>query len=100
MSVVGKFGLPQSVIHSMKGIFSKHGADVLLYGSRAMGNFKRGSDIDLVIMNLTFSTDQLLKIESELDDLLIPYKIDLCLFHHIENPELRAHIERVGVAFE
>lgn len=41
----------------------------------------------------------LLKIENQLDDLLLPYKIDLSIRDRIDNPELLSHIERVGVSF-
>jgi hypothetical protein len=41
----------------------------------------------------------LLKIENEIDDLLLPYEIDLSLFHKIENPQLIDHINRVGKVF-
>jgi uncharacterized protein len=100
MTAAGRFGLPDRVINSINRVFSKYGADVLLYGSRAMGTFKHGSDIDLVVVNQSFSTEDLLKIETELDELLLPYKIDLSILHQIDNSELRAHIERVGVRFE
>jgi hypothetical protein len=39
------------------------------------------------------------KIENELDDLMLPYKIDLSVKAHIENPELLDHIDRVGLTF-
>jgi hypothetical protein len=38
-------------------------------------------------------------IDEELDDLMLPYQIDLSIFHRIENMKLREHIERVGVVF-
>ncbi len=41
----------------------------------------------------------LLKIENELDDLLLPYKIDLSIFHKIEDLDLIEHINRVGIVF-
>ena len=60
--------------------------NVILYGSRAKGNYKEGSDIDLTIKgNLTF------------DNLSLPWKIDLSLYNQIENKELLEHIDRVGV---
>ncbi len=71
---------------------------VVLYGSRAMGNFKNGSDIDLVIIGELTVSDQLL-IENTLDDLMLPYKIDLSVYSKIENQDLKDHIERVGVVF-
>ena len=42
---------------------------------------------------------ELLKLENELDDLLLPYKIDLSMLHQIDDPELLDHIRRVGVVF-
>lgn len=42
---------------------------------------------------------ELLKLENELDDLLLPYSIDLSLLHRIEDPDLIDHIRRAGVVF-
>jgi hypothetical protein len=41
----------------------------------------------------------MMRIENELDDLLLPYKIDLSLFHALDNSELIDHIRRIGVVF-
>ncbi|MES2016877.1 MAG: nucleotidyltransferase domain-containing protein [Pseudomonadota bacterium] len=74
-------------------------ATVQLYGSRANGNFHRGSDDDLSIIGEQVSQQLLLHIETEIDDLSLPYKIDLSLFHHIDNSDLIGHIKRVGQVF-
>ena len=71
----------------------------VLYGSRAKGNYKNGSDIDLTLMGRELQTADLLSIMGELDDLLLPYMIDLSLFHQLTHPELIEHIRRVGVVF-
>lgn len=71
----------------------------ILYGSRAKGTFRPGSDIDLTLIAPAMNLTELLALENKLDDLLLPYKIDLSLFHQIENPDLVAHIERVGKVF-
>lgn len=96
-----RFGLKESAIAKIKQIFAvcPEIEKVLLYGSRAKGNFRPGSDIDLTIIGDEISWTRLLQIENELDDLLLPYKIDLSLMRLIDNPELLAHIERVGVVF-
>ncbi len=46
-----KFGLPDETIIRIQGIFSGHASieRVLVYGSRAKGNWREGSDIDLVL---------------------------------------------------
>jgi uncharacterized protein len=72
----------------------------VLYGSRAKGNYKPGSDIDLTLYGdeeLTLRV--LLRLMSEMDDLLLPYTIDLSIYHTIDDPDLIDHIERVGVPF-
>lgn len=96
-----KFGLPDNVIKGISEVFSKDERiqKVIIYGSRAKGNYKEGSDIDLTIIGTELTTTDLLRLENELDDLLLPYKIDLSLFHQIENVGLQSHINRVGVVF-
>ncbi|OEZ63240.1 nucleotidyltransferase domain-containing protein [Duganella sp. HH105] len=95
------FGLKTSVVHSMGAVFSAFPevTQAILYGSRAKGNFRRGSDIDLCLIGDGLNLPLLLKIENQLDDLLLPYKIDLSIRDRIDNPELLAHIERAGVSF-
>ncbi len=96
-----KTGLKSETISELKKVFASHPEieKVILYGSRAKGNFKKGSDIDLVLVAPQFTLTDLNKIENHLDDLLLPWKIDLALFHQIENPDLLEHINRVGIVF-
>jgi predicted nucleotidyltransferase len=95
------FGLKENHINLIKSVFKKYVniEKVVLYGSRAKGNYKNGSDIDLTLIGENLDLTSLLKIEDELDDLLLPYKIDLSVFHKIENPDLIDHINRVGIIF-
>lgn len=96
-----KFGLEQHIIDQLNNIFS-HYEDidqVLIYGSRAKGNYKNGSDIDLTILSDNFNNSNLLKVANQIDDLLLPYKIDLSVFRQISNPDLIDHINRVGDVF-
>ncbi|MCP4457583.1 MAG: nucleotidyltransferase domain-containing protein [Cytophagales bacterium] len=73
--------------------------EVWLYGSRAKGNFRPGSDVDLTIKGKSLALTDLYRIENALDDLLLPYTFDLSLYHQIDNKDLLAHIERVGKVF-
>jgi predicted nucleotidyltransferase len=96
-----KFGLKESTIVKINGVFSAvpEIEQVILYGSRAMGTCRNGSDIDLTIKGNNVTHSQLLWIENQLDDLLLPYTIDLSLLHQIANNDLLDHIRRVGVVF-
>lgn len=95
------FGLKRDVIDAMGKVFAAHPEveQVILYGSRAKGNFKPGSEIDLCLVGPALTLPSLLRIDTDLDDLLLPYKIDLSIRDHIDNPELLAHIQRTGVSF-
>lgn len=70
---------------------------VVLFGSRAMGNYKPYSDIDIALFGASIDLTRQNKIENQLDDLLLPYKFDVCVFEKIENKELIDHIDRVGI---
>lgn len=76
-------------------LFPKVG-EAILYGSRAKGSYRLGSDFDLTLKGNELSYQDLLNIELALDDLLLPYKIDLSLHHQLDNPQLIDHIARVG----
>ncbi|OGV26601.1 MAG: hypothetical protein A3F18_06410 [Legionellales bacterium RIFCSPHIGHO2_12_FULL_37_14] len=94
-----KYGLPLRVITSLTAIIKRHPAvkEVILYGSRAKGNYQPGSDIDLCLIAPLLTLQEQSIIENELDDLLLPWKIDLSVKHKIESQELLEHIDRVGI---
>lgn len=94
-------GLPEHAVVKICGIFGDYPAirRVILYGSRAMGTYRPGSDIDLCIEGESLGLTELLAIENRIDDLLLPWKVDLSLLHTIDNPALLDHVRRVGVVF-
>jgi predicted nucleotidyltransferase len=93
-----KFGLSPETIEKLRKVFFNHPEikKIIIYGSRAKGNYKDGSDIDITLVAPDLNFSDLLNIENELDDLMLPYKIDLSLFHLIENQQVIEHISRVG----
>ena len=96
-----KHGLPASTVAQVHGVLSRHPEveRATLYGSRAKGNFKAGSDIDLTLSGR--GLDERIRgcIDEELDDLLLPYQFDLSVFTRITQADLIDHIRRVGVVF-
>lgn len=70
--------------------------NAIIFGSRAMGTFREGSDIDIALDAPGMSHDEYLRLSTQLDDLLLPHKIDLILIHQINNQALLDHIQRVG----
>jgi predicted nucleotidyltransferase len=96
-----QFGLQPEVIEKIRSVFVRHSAvdAAILYGSRAKGNFRPGSDIDLTFKGSGLTLSLLNRIDGELDDLLLPWTFDLSIYSQIENPDLVEHIERVGIVF-
>ena len=95
------FGLKISVVEKIKAIFAEYPQieKVILYGSRAKGNYKKGSDIDLTIISEGMELSLLHEIENKLDDLLLPYTFDISIYSHIKNKNLLDHINRIGINF-
>ncbi len=96
-----RFGLSEITIKKISDVFAKHPevTKVVLYGSRAKGNYKNGSDIDLTLKGDGLTLSQVYAIENEIDDLLLPYSFDISIFKQISNPDLVEHINRVGLVF-
>jgi predicted nucleotidyltransferase len=95
------YGIEEKHIKSIQSVFKKYDIieKVILYGSRAKGNYRYNSDIDLTIIGKNIDLNILLRLNNELDDLLLPYEIDLSILNRIENNDLLDHIKRVGVTF-
>jgi uncharacterized protein len=96
-----RFGLKESTITAIQSAFKKYPEieQALLYGSRAKGTHRNGSDIDLTLLGDELTYSLLSRIETDVDDLLLPYTVDLSLYSHIENPDLLNHIQQVGKLF-
>lgn len=96
-----QFGLSNEDIDKIKVVFAKFPEieRVIIYGSRAKGNYKLASDIDLTLVGEKLTLSLLQSLENDMDDLLLPYKFDISIFHQISNHDLIAHIERVGKEF-
>jgi len=95
-----RFGLKESTITKILAVFAQYPQihKVILYGSRAKGNYRNGSDIDLTITGEITYTD-LAKIEDEIDDLFLPYTFDISILSDIDNQALIEHINRIGIVF-
>ena len=99
---MGHFGLEENDIQSICAVFSRDPRieKAVLYGSRAKGNYKTGSDIDLTLLGgEALTLEALYRVMDDIDDLLLPYTFDLSIFRQINDPELVSHIQRVGITF-
>ena len=95
------FGLSRNITSQIHGVLDKHSAveEAWIFGSRAKGNFKPGSDIDLALSGKSLTTGEALRIQGEMEDTAIPHKVDILILSKITNPDLHDHIHRVGRIF-
>lgn len=92
------YGLKEYEIKKIKRVLESFPEvdEALLYGSRAKGNFRKGSDIDISLKGNRLTHTILNKISLMIDDLLLPYICELSIYNRIENPDLIDHINRMG----
>lgn len=93
-----EFGLNDKTLGSIRTVLSTFPEidQAILYGSRAKGTFKNGSDIDLTLIGNNLNQSILFQLMDKIDDLMLPYSFDISIFEQVSNPEFRAHVNRVG----
>lgn len=96
-----KFGLDDNTISEIRAVFNQYPKvdGVLIYGSRAIGNYRPGSDIDLAVLGPQLTQSETLKIAADLEDLETLYRFDVLLYDKLKDNELKEHIDRVGQNF-
>ncbi len=97
--VKDRFGLSEREINTIQNILKKFPdvETVYIFGSRAKGSFKEGSDIDLAITNKGVDTISIARIKGEFEESSLPYKVDIVAYPDINHKELKDHIDRVGI---
>lgn len=95
------FGLDTSTIRKIQSVFEKYPEiqKVIIYGSRAKGNFREGSDIDITLKGEKLDYSLLSSIEQDIDELNTPYLFDISIWDKLNSSSLVDHIERVGKVF-
>ncbi|GAB3169446.1 nucleotidyltransferase domain-containing protein [Telluribacter humicola] len=93
------YGLPFEELEAIKNVFrnAPEVEEVILFGSRAKGNFHPGSDIDLAAIGAGLTFDHYLSLLVALDELELLYNIDVVNYNTIKNKELLDHIHRIGI---
>jgi predicted nucleotidyltransferase len=94
-----QYGLSDRTLQILTALFEKYRGirEVILYGSRAMGTYRNGSDIDITLRtDDSFAFTDLLHLMGDFDESSLPYTADISIYQDIQNPDLKARIDRVG----
>ncbi|WP_455621852.1 nucleotidyltransferase family protein [Parabacteroides sp.] len=77
---------------------STHVQSAIIFGSRAKGTNKPGSDIDLAIKGAEVGKDDIAALWAAFEESLLPFFVDVISYESIRNPDLKAHIDRAGIS--
>jgi predicted nucleotidyltransferase len=94
-----RFGLSAESLETLYSLFAAYPGiqKVILYGSRAMGNYRPGSDIDItLIADESFSYSDLVRLEGKLEESNLPYFVDVSIYIKLTSHNFIDHIQRVG----
>jgi len=90
------FGLPEKSMSMIVGALSgcSEIEQAAIFGSRAAGNYKRGSDVDLVIYGYLVTGDIVSRLSCLLnEELPLPYFFDILHYESISNEQLKSNID-------
>ena len=92
-------GLKDTELQKLHDLFSKNSRieQVILYGSRAKGNYKPFSDVDITLIGEQLSRTDINRLHAALAESTLPYQFDISLFSSLKSEELTDHIHRRGI---
>ena len=94
-----QYGLKEAELKKLQELFAANGSieTVILYGSRAKGNYKPFSDVDITLVGNGFSRSDMNILHAAIDETSLPYKFDISILATLRNEELIDHINRMGI---
>jgi predicted nucleotidyltransferase len=95
------FGLTEEELNGIKQILSKYPEvrEAKIFGSRARGDYKPASDIDMTIIGCDITHQQLALIDFELEELALPVFIDLNHYSSLRDKCFIEQIDKEGISF-
>lgn len=93
------YGLDEKELLSVISVLKQNAKidSVILFGSRAKGNFSVGSDVDISLLGANITLNDILEASLKIDELELPYKFDLIIYDRIQEKALIEHINRIGI---
>ena len=93
------YGLSDQTFSSILSVIKSNPAidSAILFGSRAKGTYKDGSDIDIALHGSSLRLNDILQLQRLIDESDLAYTFDLVIFKNIQEQALIEHIQRVGI---
>lgn len=96
-----RFGLTKEALDKIINVLKSFPEvkKALVFGSRALGTYKRGSDIDIALYGKDLE-QVIVKISYQLnEEIALPYFFDIVDYYSLTKQELKEHIDRIGITF-
>ena len=94
-------GIPEEAARKTIRLLSSVSPEkIILFGSRATGRFREGSDIDIALRGKDITLDDREHVLVAYPNLGLPWKLDVVVYDLIEEPLLKKHIDEVGKSLE
>lgn len=91
-----KFGLRDEIYIRIEEITKKYKYKFVVFGSRARGDYKNNSDIDIAVLG-EISDEDFYKIQNDFDSIDMEYMLDIVFENKVENTELLENIKKEGI---
>lgn len=91
-----KFGLRDEIYIRIEEITKKYKYKFVIFGSRARGDYKNNSDIDIAVLGKVADED-FYKIQNDFDSIDMEYMLDIVFENKVENAELLENINKEGI---
>ncbi len=92
------FGIDSDTLQRLSEILlsNQKVSRAVVFGSRAKGDFQKGADIDIALSGSKICIQDILSMKMRIEELTLPFTIDLIRYENISNQELKEHIKREG----
>ena len=97
-----RFGISRRSFHAIQEAIdaTPEIEEAIIFGSRALGTARRGSDIDIAIKGNRVTPETARALSTQLNERLpIPYYVDVLSYDAIDTPAVRNHIDTHGKRF-
>jgi len=94
-----KFGLEENIIEEITRVLEEQPKveKAYIFGSRAKGNYRPDSDIDIALKGYDLTVEDILKISAAIDKQNLGYEVDWVDYKNVKEQALREHIDRIGI---
>ena len=98
-----RYGLPDEHIKIILDYIARHSEieEAILFGSRALGTYKPGSDVDIALKGNKVDSFLAAHLKSEIEDeTTLPYFFDFVAYSKLSHKDLIKHIDEYGVVLK